>query len=120
METRRRRVSTCALTVPKWDARNAIRGRKSARSRGFRDGKVLAPAAEVTPDKDMHLTSRLLARALDRARSEWLAGDPEAWTRYTAGLARLEQHYQQVGTLSRHMRADAARFDSRPHETAAR
>ena len=66
----------------------------------------------------MQITSRLLARALDRARSEWLAGDPEAWTRYTSGLARLEQHYQQMGSLSRQYRAEGERRDRRPTLTS--
>jgi hypothetical protein len=62
----------------------------------------------------MHIASKLLARALDRARADWLAGDPDAWARYTAGLARLERHYQQVGSLSRQYRADGERRDRRP------
>jgi hypothetical protein len=68
----------------------------------------------------MHITSRLLARALDRARSEWLAGDPDAWARYTAGLARLEQHYQQMGSLGRRYRAESERRDDRPYDRAVR
>jgi hypothetical protein len=68
----------------------------------------------------MHVASKLLARALDRARADWLAGDPDAWARYTAGLARLERHYQQRGSLSRQYRAESQRADRRPHEGAAR
>jgi hypothetical protein len=44
----------------------------------------------------MHVAPTLIARALDRARAEWLAGDPEAWQRYTDGLARLERHLAAV------------------------
>ncbi len=44
----------------------------------------------------MHVAPTVLTRALARARAEWLNGDPEAWARYTAGLAQLEEHYRQV------------------------
>jgi len=65
----------------------------------------------------MHIAPRLLARALDRARAEWLAGDPDAWARYTAGLARLEQHYVRddaAAPARSASRATLARGDDRP------
>jgi hypothetical protein len=40
----------------------------------------------------MELASPLLARALNQARADWLAGDPSAWSRYADCLARLERH----------------------------
>jgi hypothetical protein len=51
--------------------------------------------ADVPSIPTMHLAPTLLARALDRARADWLAGDPSAWARYTDGLARLEEHYRR-------------------------
>jgi hypothetical protein len=49
----------------------------------------------------MAVAPPLLASALARARAEWLAGDPEAWERYTDGLARLEQHLATLRSLDR-------------------
>lgn len=36
------------------------------------------------------MTTLPLDRALAQARADWLAGDPEAWSRYLACLRRLD------------------------------
>ncbi|HLT47439.1 MAG TPA: hypothetical protein VK002_09450 [Rubricoccaceae bacterium] len=40
----------------------------------------------------MDFATPLLRRALDQARTDWLAGDPAAWSRYADCLARLERY----------------------------
>jgi hypothetical protein len=63
----------------------------------------------------MHVAPTLIARTLARARAEWLAGDPEAWERYTDGLARLEQHLATVRSADRRPeRAAPRRLADRP------
>ncbi len=49
----------------------------------------------------MPLAPTLTADALDRARTAWLAGDPEAWERYTQCLAWLQTHLADVQPADR-------------------
>ena len=67
----------------------------------------------------MHVAPTLLARALARARADWLSGDPDAWARYTAGLARLEQHYQQKEANETRHAGDRRAAQARPGDRPA-
>jgi len=65
----------------------------------------------VPPTPSMTLAPTITARALDRARTDWLAGDPDAWERYTTCLAHLQAHLDDIAAAPD--RAPATRATSR-------
>lgn len=66
------------------------------------------------------MTPSTLADALDRARTDWLNGQRDAWTRYTECLAQLRSLDQRraqptpvcLRPMTIHMKADLSRFVS--------